>query len=936
MLVGREAEQRTLNALLDRAREERSAVLVLRGAPGIGKTALLDYAQERADGMQLLRCAGIEAEHELPFAGMHQLVHPSLDLIDRLPDPQAAAMRSALGLSDEVVENRFLVSLGLLSLLAEASEEGPVLCCIDDAQWLDRPSAEAFAFSARRLEAEPIAMLMTVREGEGGRFEAPGAEELELGGLDDAGARELLGTRLDPAASPEVVESLLASAEGNPLALLELPTALSEAQLEGSEPILGPLPVRGAIEEQFRARAASLPEDAWRVLLLATADEAGDLDTVRRAAERLGLSASDLELAAGEGLVELDGALAFRHPLVRSAVYGSAPREERKAAHEALAAVLDDPVRSAWHRAAVADRADEEIAGELEAAAGQAEARGASVTASAAFERAAELTEDDERRGRRLRCAAQASLDAGRLEVAAALVERARPLVGDPAETLQLTLVNSAVQGRRGSLAESYELVKNAGAAIADAAPEMAFELALWSLMASFQGGWADRVAPDIQRTVERIGEAGGLEAVGRPLMLGVTRLAAGDAAGARGPLVEARETAVGLISPQPGYAPGPPRSGESEARRAGTLTTMAGFTYFLTAEFAGARALISKSVSEHRERGALIRMAGAMGGLAFSQVGDRHLREAAATVAEGLEMTRQAGFDNDQAALLASGARVAALQGREADCREAAEGAMRYSLPNGIGWATNNARVALAELELVLGNPRETVDELGQLTSAYFQPMAPLAVPDLIDAALRLGERERAEESLRRLEAWAPVSGAPQVREIVGRSRAVMAEDPAEADRLFAEVLEGAEHEVPPYERARTHLAAGERLRRERRKSEARAHLRTAMDTFEGLGAKPWAERARGELNATGEKARKRDASTLDDLTPQELRIAELVAAGATNREVAAQLFVSPKTVEYHLRKVFLKLGVNSRVELARVPLGQPAAERDGGGGQA
>jgi hypothetical protein len=335
MLVGREAEQRTLDALLQSARDERSAALVLRGEPGIGKTALLGYAVEGATDMRVLRCVGIEAEHELPFAGVHQLVRPCLGLVDRLPAPQAAALRSALGLSFDGVPDRFLVSLGLLSLLAEACEECPVLCCIDDAQWLDAPSAEALVFAARRFEAEPIALLMTVREGELRRFDAPGVPELELAGLAESDARALLAARLERTAPADVVATLLSTAHGNPLALLELPGALSEAQLAGAEPILGPPPVRGAVEAAFGARVARLPGATRRALLLAAADEVGDLAWIERAAGRLGLALTDLDAAEHEGLVRVDGGSSSatrscaRWSIDRQRTASAAPRTRR-------------------------------------------------------------------------------------------------------------------------------------------------------------------------------------------------------------------------------------------------------------------------------------------------------------------------------------------------------------------------------------------------------------------------------------------------------------------------------------------------------------------------------------------------------------------------------------------------------------------------------
>jgi hypothetical protein len=434
LLVGREAEQRAIDALLDSARDERSAVLVVRGEPGIGKSALLDYATAAAPDMRLLRAVGIEAEHELPFAGVHQLVRAHVDLIECLPAPQAAALRSALGLSFDGVQDRFLVSLGVLSLLAEVCDEGPVLCVVDDAQWLDRPSADALVFAARRFQAEPIALLFAARDGDLRRFDAPGLDDLVLDALNDDDAQELIALRLERAAPADVVEKLVTAAQGNPLALLELPAALSRRQLAGVEPILGPPPVRGAVEAAFAERVAALPDGPRLALLVAAVDETSDLPTVERAVVHLGMAVEDLDAAERSGLVHVDGEVAFRHPLVRSAVYRGATRAERRAAHEALAAVLDDPVRGTWHRALVADRADEALAAALDAAAAQAAGRGAWASAAAAFERGSELCDGPERKGRRLRCAAQAAFAAGRLDTALALAERARPLIRDPVD----------------------------------------------------------------------------------------------------------------------------------------------------------------------------------------------------------------------------------------------------------------------------------------------------------------------------------------------------------------------------------------------------------------------------------------------------------------------------------------------------------------------
>jgi DNA-binding CsgD family transcriptional regulator len=910
MLVGREAEQRALDALLQSAREERSAALVLRGEPGIGKTALLSYAVDRAADMRVLRCVGIEAEHELPFAGMHQLVRPCLDLVDRLPDPQAAALRSALGLSFDGVNDRFLVSVGLLSLLAEACEEGPVLCCVDDAQWLDQPSAEALVFAARRFQAEPIALLMAVREGEARRFDAPGVPELELEGLSDAEARALLTAQLDRAPSPDVVATLLSTAHGNPLALVELPTALSTAQLDGAEPILGPPPVRGAVEAAFGARIARLPDATKRVLLLAAADDAGDIGAVERAAGQLGLAVADLDAAEHDGLVRVDGGVVFRHPLVRSVIYRAATHSDRRAAHEALAAVVDDPMRGAWHRALVTDGPDEALAADLEQAGTQAVTRAAHATAVTAFERSAELSEDRAREGHRLCRAAQAALDAGRLDAAVVLADRARPLVVDPIDGAQLTLIRGANAARRGSPLDTHTLLRQAGVGLAEVAPDLAMELILWSVFVGLQGGWPERALADVDRLVESIQTGGDTVRFGRGVIDGAFALLAGDATLARERLGDALAV--------------------SDAVDNGRSAIMPAFVCLFMGDFTRATEVARRAIAGLRELGMVAPLAGSLPLLAGAEIGARLARDASATVAAGLELARPLGYENDEAGLIGVRARVAAFQGHEDECRASAEEAMRRSIANGVGWATYVARVALAELELGLGNPREAIEHLEQLDWSPFPPTAALATPDYVDAALRLGEHERATAWVERFSLWAPVSPGPLVPGMLARCRAMLTADGEAADRLFSEALEHHGDDVPAYERARTQLAYGERLRRERRKTESRTQLRAALDVFEGLGAALWAQRARGELRATGETARKRDASTIDDLTPQELRIASLVASGASNRDVAAQIFVSPKTVEYHLRKVFLKLGVASRIELARIPLAMQAQGPD------
>jgi DNA-binding CsgD family transcriptional regulator len=495
------------------------------------------------------------------------------------------------------------------------------------------------------------------------------------------------------------------------------------------------------------------------------------------------------------------------------------------------------------------------------------------------------------------------------MDTALALVERARPLTSDPGQVAALEVVRAVEAMRRGSPLECHALTMAAGRALGEANPDQARTMILWSLFASFQGGWADRVLEDVHSALRTLEGAGGnpdLAAYGLAVVEAVGEILAGDAdrAKKRFDEVDRRHEALGSIP----------------------LATMPGMVHLIRGEFADMCEVVTRRLAEQRAHGAVIGLAGAISLLVGAQVFDRRLRPALASVDEGLQLARQFGYENDETGLLALRARIAALQGREEDCREDAGDAMRRSLANGIGWATLNARLALAELELGLGNPGETLAHLDQMERSVVPPVTMMAIPDLVDAALRVGERGRAVEAIDAYRAWAPISRATLVHATLTRARAQVA-DGAEAESLFAEALDLHRLDPAPFERARTELAFGEWLRRERRKTDARAHLRNAIDTFEGMGASLWADRASGELHATGEKARKRDPSTVDDLTPQELRIAHLVAGGATNREVAAQLFVSPKTVEYHLRKVFLKLGVKSRIELATTPL-DPLAE--------
>lgn len=903
MLVGRDHERSVVDELLATARAGRSAVLVVRGEPGIGKTALLGYAEDGATGMTVLHSLGIEGEHELPFAGLHQLIRPCLALMNRLPAPQAVALQGAFGLGFERVENPFLVALGLLGLLAEECDRGPVLCLVDDAHWLDRPSQQAMVFAARRLVAEPVAVLVASRSGETRTFEAPGLPQLELRSLDETASSELLRSRLARPAAGEVVSMLLRAARGNPLALVELPAGLTDRQLQGAEPIVGPPPARGAVEQSFRARVTALPETVRRALLIAAADQGGDPGTLERALERAGLPSSALEAAQDAGLVQLNGTVAFRHPLVRSAVYGSATRTERRAVHETLAAVLDDPVRSAWHRALVTEGPSEEVASALDAAGGQAVMRGAHATAAAAFERASELSEQPVQKGRRLLWAAQTSFAAGRSSAAIALVERARPLLADPVDGAELDVVRAVVSLRKGAPAETFSMARSAASRLAEPAPERALEMIALMIWAAVHGGWASSGVADAFTTLQLIGGGGPRREFLQSMLGACLTLLEGDAELAGERFDHALEQADHLHADS-------------------MVTRLAGLIGMWTSNYAPARDRFSRVVAESRAAGLLSELAGDMPLLAISEVCTGYAQPGLEAAAEGLELLRQLGYEQDEISYLALQAWISALMGNEDECREIAASAIRRGLATGVGWAVGEGHLALGLLELQLGNPNAAIEHFEQMDPGPFPPTTVMTTPEFIDAALRLGEHERAQLALKRFEAWAPVSRSPLADGMLVRCQAVLATDAEEAEHLFGRALSLHDLRMQPYDRARTQLAYGERLRRDRRRVEARTQLRAALDTFEGLGQVLWAARARDELRATGETARKRDPSTIDSLTPQELRVARLVAAGASNKSVAEQLFLSRRTVEYHLGKVFVKLGVSSRLELARVPL--------------
>jgi DNA-binding NarL/FixJ family response regulator len=915
MLYGRDVELLAIDSLLDGARSSQSGVLVVRGEPGVGKSALLDEAVTRAGGLRVLRAAGIETESQLAFAALHQVVRPLLERLDEIPAPQAAALGAALGLGPGAEPDRFLISVAALSLLAAEAERRPLLCAVDDAQWLDQPSAEALAFAARRLGAEGIALIFAAREGEGRGFEAPGLPELRLAGLGPEAADALLAQRAGIRLTEEVRGRLLASTGGNPLALLELPGLLSEDQLAGRAPLAEPLPVGAALEAAFLKRARGLPRGSQALLLIAAADGTGDPTVVLRAARALRIAGAAFGAAEAAGLIRFGEArVEFRHPLVRSAVYQGASLPERQEVHEKLADLLEGEEyadRRAWHRAAATTEPDADIAEELERTADRARRRSGYGAAASAFERAATLTPADEMRARRLLAAADAGWLAGRPQHAAALLEKARPLSSHPLLLADIDHLRGTIEFGRGGLAAAHAILVEGAAEVAPLDARKALRMLVSAgEVAGFSGDFSKEI--EVARRAEGLYEQSGGNGFEYSWVVGVGSTLAGDLAKGMRLLRKAVAAAEAFTDPR-------------RLMSAGEAAVYLG-------EPSSALAFWGRAARAARAGGAIGTLPLALELLAAIEVIDGRLASAAANASEGLNLSRDTGQANSAAYHLAVLARVEALRGREEECRAHAAEAFELASAHGLHFQGATATWALGELELGLGRPAEALSRLQSLATVAAGATHPIialyTTPDLVEAAVRADRGDVTEPALARFAEWAAATGSPWPLALVARCRAQLSDGDA-ARRHFQEALRLHAAGGWSLEGARTRLAYGEFLRRAGERKEAREHLRSALDLFDRVRAAPWAERARAELRASGESARRRDPSTIDQLTPQELQIARFVADGATNRQVAAQLFLSPRTIDYHLRNVFRKLGITSRNELGRFLTNRSAEQR-------
>ncbi|MFC9971585.1 ATP-binding protein [Spirillospora sp. NPDC127200] len=908
MLHGRDAELATLDRLLQLARAGRSGVLVLRGEAGIGKTALLDHAAASAADMRVLRATGVEYESALPYAGLHLLLRRHLDRVDALPERQARALRDALALGDGAASpgDRFLVGLAVLTLLSDLAEERPLLCVVDDAHWLDSATAEALLFAVRRLEAEPIVVLLAVRDSDGPAADAPafaasGLPELRLAGLPEDAAAGLLAERA--AELPRHVRhEILTAAMGNPLALVELPTARPEAAG-------GPSATYTRIRAAFADRVAALPAPTRTLLLVAAADSRGEVPVVLGAAARLGAGVADLEPAERRGLVaSVEGRLEFRHPLLRAAVYENAPLADRLAAHRALAEAHrdgGDACGRAWHLANAATGPNEEAAAVLEQVAAE-HAGGGNAAMSGMYARAADLSADPADRGRRLALAAHAAADGGLPEQAVEYAARAARHVADPVLRADLVLIRATLADEQDRAGEAARLLAETAAEVVRDDPRTAGYL-------MFQAGSAAANAGDYAGLARLADRAEELGAGNAHLVRALVRLFAGQ-----NPL-ERADPSDGVAALRELIASGAACLGPRDMLRAALWHVM-------IADIAGAHAFVEPLVRRFREDGAIGLLSPALMVLARAQLMLGHPREALTSATEGMRIAADTGQHRVRVYHATVLALLAAMRGEEARVAElTAEPLARDVPPSNV-----HAAGALSLLDLGLGRHDAALDRLLGVVSGANRQGSIGSLPDLVEAAVRAGRAGEGRQAAGWYREWAAQVGQPWTEAVALRCAALVAADGdavgGEAGELYARAVERHRHDGGmPFERARTELLYGEWLRRARRRNDARASLRSALEIFERLGAAPWAERARTELRAAGESTAggSADAPPQDvfaALTPQELQVVRLAAAGLSNREIGAQLFLSPRTVGYHLYKVYPKLGVTSRGELARL----------------
>jgi DNA-binding CsgD family transcriptional regulator len=910
-MADRVSERGALDQLIEAVRADQSRSMVVRGDAGVGKTVLLEYLAVRAAslGCRVARAMGVQSEMELAFAGLHQLCGPMLDRAAALPVPQRDALRIALGLAGGPPPDRFLVGLAVLNLLSGAAGEQPLICLVDDEQWLDQASAQVLGFVARRLAADPVGLVFAAPE-------LAGLPEMELGGLKGEDARALLASALAGPLDVRVADQIIAETRGNPLALLQLPRGLTPEELAGGFGLPGAAPLAGRIEDSFLRQLEGLPDPTRLLLLLAAADPSGDQALVWRAAARLDLPADAGEPAAEAGLAEFGTQVRFRHPLARSAVYRSAPFSERRVVHEALAEETDpvaDPDRRAWHRAQGAAGPDEGIAAELESSAGRAQARGGMAATAAFLERAALLTSDPRHRARRLLASATAKREAGALDAASELLAAAQAGPLDALGAADAERLHGHIASDQRRISDSVphslraaRLYAPVSAALArETHLEALFEAAMWigDLDIRSAAAQAAREAPPAPpgppRPVDALldalvlrfsdGYAAAAHAVGRALDL---------------------ELALDIRS--------------EEARRWlwSTAGNAGGMLAMELWDFESWQTLVDRNVRVAREAGALMQLRHA---LQFP-INIHVLTGDLATAARLIEEERVIAGVAGPSSLAIMPMILASWRGDEAQGIELTDGILQAAAASGLGNLANFALMARSVLFNGLGRYREACACARQAFECDHFGYETFVVAELAEAASRTGDTELVSAVLAWMSERTGVTPTDWAVGIEARVRAFLSDD-ATAERWYRESITRLGQTEIRAQLARSHLLYGQWLRRQNRRAEAREELRTAYHMLTAMGIDGFAERARQELLATGETVRKRSVETDPTLTPQEALIARLARDGRTNPEIGAQLFLSARTVQYHLRKVFTKLGIESRREL-HAALAQPRAE--------
>ena len=899
---GRARERQALDGLLDRVRGDESAVLVIRGEAGIGKTALMRYCARQASGCQLAQIHGVESEMELPLAALHQLCTPMLSSLDALPEPQQRALRVAFGLTAEPAPDRFVLGLAVLSLLAENAAERPLVCLVDDAQWLDEASSQVLGFVGRRLLAEPVGLLLAVREAAGERL-FPGLPALTVAGLTDEDARALLTAAVPGHLDERVRDRMVAETRGNPLALLELTRGLSEAELAGgfAGPPTASLP--GQLQDRYLQRVRALPGPTQRLMLLAAADPTGDATLLWRAAQKLGLGPDAAAATDAEQLLNIDSRVRFRHPLVRSAAYVAGSPEDRRAAHLTLAAATDaqaDPERRVWHLAAAATEPDENVAAALEQAAAKIQAR-AGLAASAAFlQRSVTLTAEPGRHTERALAAAFAHLHAGAFDNALGLLARAEAHAVDDLQRARVEQLRGQVEWASVTGREAPVLLLQAARRLESLDAGLARETYLYAWVASHLAGplaGPGGLLPEVSRAAQAAPRPAGALRPCDLLLDGLTTM-----------IVQGRAAAAPAIRRAVNTFLDDQVSGE-EWLQWGIFTQMAAMAAW---DFDSWVALSTRHVELARALGALAPLSIALNGRGSmaTHCGDFETATSLATEKDIVNEVTGIRLATTCDLLLAG------YRGRPAEAVPLFTATTEDSTARGEGLAVQMANWSAAVLRNGLGRYAEALAVAEPATEETYSPLSTqLVLPELIEAAVRTGRADLAREALGRLSAMS-VEGSDWAKGLEARSRALVGEG-REAEQCYAEAVEWLGRTPLRPDLARAHLLYGEWLRRENRRLEARHHLHAAHHMLDAIGAEAFAERARRELLATGEKVRKREVDTHSQLTPQEKHIIRLARDGRTNPEIAAELFISTRTVEWHLRKVFAKLGITSRRDL-------------------